>query len=140
MARRKKDVATTTTAVQLQPPPSPPQQLQQDVAGVEDFVERMLTSGGSVSLQECFIQAANIADYMTAVRNKSMVLGSRYVANTVKAIGSKAAQGDTEAAKLLFDYLGLRAKTSVAQVNTAVQVNIPTLRDIIEIESDAYDS
>lgn len=106
------------------------------VTDVEQFVERMMTSGGKVSLKECFIQAADIAAYVTAVRNKSMVLGSRYVAGTVKAVGDKAVQGDLEAAKLLFDYLGLRVKTPVAQVNTAIQVNVPTLKDIIEVDPD----
>lgn len=122
MSQRQKE-----KAVEVVMPPA-------DLVEVEDFVEQMMSSGRRVSLQECFRQASDIAAYMTAVRNKSMVLGSRYVANTVKAVGTMATEGDLEAARLLFDYLGLRVKTPIAQVNTAIQVNVPTLKDIIEIE------
>lgn len=103
---------------------------------VEAFVERLVACDADVSLQECFASAVDFAAYMTAVRNKSMILGSTYVPRTVRAIGAKAANGDLDAAKLLFDFLGLRVKTPVAQVNTQVNVAVPTLRDIIEIDEE----
>lgn len=103
---------------------------------VEEFAERLVHHGLDVPLAECFKAATDISAYMTAVRNKSMVLGSRYVPGTVKVLGEKACEGDIEAAKVLFDFLGLKVKTPVAQVTTAVQVNVPTLKDIIQIDEE----
>lgn len=104
--------------------------------GVEAFAERMVCADKVFSVRDCFIAATELSAYLTAVRNKSMVLGSRYVPGTVKAAGAKALEGDIEAARFLFDFLGLRAKAPVTQVNTQVQVNLPTLKDFITVDAD----
>lgn len=116
--------------------PAEPEAALPSVESVEAFAEKLMERGCEIPLRECFQAAADFAAYMTAVRNKSMVLGSRYVPGTVKTIGEKAVQGDLEAAKILFDFLGFRVKTPVAQVTTAVQVHVPTLKDIIEIDEE----
>ncbi len=118
--------------------------VEQEQEDIEVFVERLMgggldgPAGGGVNipLAEVFQQATNFVSYMSAVQNKSIVLGSRYVPSAVTAIGEKAGIGDLEAAKILFDYLGLRTEVPAAQVNTAVHVNIPTLKDVIEIDED----
>lgn len=138
MARRRRKNTHSTTVQENAPAPieevftpavpSP--------EAVEKFAERLMECELEVPLNECFQMAADFAAYMTAVRNKSMVLGSRYVPGAVKALGQKAVEGDIEAAKVLFDFLGFRVKTPVAQATTMVQVNVPTLRDIIEIDEE----
>ncbi|MBT9132767.1 MAG: hypothetical protein DDT33_01296 [Firmicutes bacterium] len=118
--------------------------VEQEQEDIEVFVERLMgggldgPAGGGVNipLAEVFQQATNFVSYMSAVQNKSIVLGSRYVPLAITAIGEKAGIGDLEAAKILFDYLGLRTEVPAAQVNTAVHVNIPTLKDVIEIDED----
>lgn len=103
---------------------------------VEAFAERLMREGLEVPLSECFQEAVDHAAYMMAVRNKSMVLGSRYLPGTVQAIGEKAREGNLEAAKLLFEFLGLKSKTPSAQLNAAIHMNVPTLRDVIEVDEE----
>lgn len=112
------------------------QQFPVELEDVEAFAERMVSADDVFSIRDCFIAATELSAYFTAIRNKSMVLGSRYVPGTVKAAGKKALNGDVEAAKFLFDFLGLRAKTPVTQVNTQVQVNLPKLKDFITVDTD----
>lgn len=109
---------------------------QGDQHALVTFVERLVMDSDSISLPECFAAAADMTAYLTAVRNKSMIAGSRHVPKTVQTIGVKAAEGDLEAAKLLFDFLGLRVKAPVAQINTQVNIQTPTLRDVITIDSE----
>lgn len=103
---------------------------------VEEFAERMVSADEVFSIRDCFIAATELSAYLTAVRNKSMILGSRYVPGAVKAAGAKALGGDIEAARFLFDFLGLRTKVPVTQVNTQVQVNLPKLKDFITVDTD----
>lgn len=98
------------------------------------FAERLILEGANISLAECFAAAADLSAYLTAIRNKSMVLGSRYVPKAVQTLGLKAVEGDLDATKLLFDYLGLRVKTPIAQINTQVNIQTPVLRDVITID------
>ena len=110
-----------------------------EIAVCEDvtaFAERMVSADEVFNIRDCFVAAHELSAYLTAVRNKSMVLGSRYVPGTVKAAGAKALGGDIDAARFLFDFLGLRAKDPVTQVNTQVQVNLPKLKDFITVDSD----
>ena len=127
MGRKKKE----TTAIALGR-----ENVLPDSERVDAFAERLVNSGGSVDLRECFAHATDLVAYMTAVRNKTMVQASRYVPAAVTNIGRKAAEGDLDAAKLLFDYLGLRVKQPLAQVATQVQINVPTLRDIIDVTEE----
>jgi len=106
---------------------------------IVSFAETLVLNLGKVPLQTCFAAAADVGAYLTAVRNKTVVQASRYLPATIEAVGSKAAAGDLDAAKLLFDYLGLRVKTPLAQVNTQVNVTVPTLKDIIDIGGVASD-
>lgn len=102
------------------------------IESITEFAERLMRNAEDTpSLAECFVAATDVAAYITAVRDRGVVLGSRYVPGTIRAVGDKALSGDIEAAKFLFDFLGLRVKAPAAQVNTAVQINIPTLKDIL---------
>lgn len=126
--RKKKEQVALPALAELEP--------ELVVEDVEAFAERLVSSDGMFSLRDCFLAATELSVYLTAVRNKSMVLASRYVPGMVRAVGEKAVNGDMEAARFLSDYLGLRVKAPVTQVATQVNVNIPTLKDIIQIDED----
>ncbi len=99
---------------------------------IVEFVERMY-GDNSPTLKECFSMATDMTMYMTAIRDKSLVLGSMYVPGTINAIGKRALTGDVEAAKLLLEYMGIKVKATVVNNPTQVNViNVPTLKDIFE--------
>lgn len=103
---------------------------------IVEFAERLVLDSNAVTLQECFAAAIDVSAYMTAVRNKCIVLGSKYVPKTIKSIGQKAGEGELDSAKFLFDFLGLRVKTPMAQVNTQVNIRTPLLKDIISVDEE----
>jgi len=128
LARKKKEVPAVVAPV--------PTTASAPLDDLVTFVEKLVETGGDVDLRECFLTAVDIAAYVKAVHEKTMVQASRYVPETIRAVGDKAVKGDLDAAKLLFDYLGLRVKQPLAQVATQVNINVPTLKDIVEFGED----
>lgn len=47
------------------------------------------------------------------IRRLTIAIASRYLPPTVEVVGEKAVGGDLEAAKILFNYLGLRPQKEV---------------------------
>lgn len=136
MKKKKKTEAPPSNEALLPDVAPAGSEVVQPTQSVEAFAERLMREGLDVPLNECFQEALDHAAYMMAVRNKSMVLGSRYLPGTVQAIGEKAREGNLEAAKLLFEFLGLKTKAPSTQLNAEFHMNVPTLRDVIEVDEE----
>lgn len=137
MAKRKTSVEKLTqTSVPASMSVMLPADVQDNSQALIAFAERLVTNSNSISLQECFAAAVDLPAYLTAVRNKSIIAGSKYVPKTVQVLGELATKGDLEAAKFLFDFLGLKSKAPAAQINTQVNIQTPTLRDLITIDAE----
>lgn len=115
-------------------PPAP--QEPAPCVDVVQFVERLMQAPDEVELRDCFRAAVDTGAYLAAVREKAAVLGSSYIPRAVRAVGEKAAKGDTAAARLLFELVGIKDKVPVAQVTAELNINVPRLRDIITIDEE----
>lgn len=129
MAKKKK-VEETLPAV-----------VEQTPTDIVEFAEYLMgKSHKEIDLKECFMAATDTAAYMMAIKEKGLVLGSRYVSDTIMSIGQRAATGHVEAAKFLFNFLGLTGvKKPITIINNENSVNV-TLKDIIgDDEGDIID-
>jgi len=100
---------------------------------VTRFVEQLVASTDVMDLNECFRSAVDTASYLSAIRSKTMVQASRYVPGIIRTFGEKAASGDMESARMILDYVGFAEKDVPAQINTQVNVSIPTLKDVLTV-------
>lgn len=90
-------------------------------------------------LGEVFSLALQFEEYTRIFRERTVVQATRHVPRAVEEMGRRAAQGDVAAARLLFDVAGLTGhggrRDGAAAVLTQVNVNVPKLKDVIDIES-----
>lgn len=104
---------------------------------VEATVQSAETGAPSPDLYSCLRAAVDVSEWMRHVKEKTTVQSSLYVPKALKALGDKAAEGDVNAARLLFDYLNLMPKKG-AGVTVATQINISP-QELEEIKREIGD-
>jgi len=81
-------------------------------------------------------------DFLRVFKERVAVSALTYVPAAVHAMGKLAAQGDVPAARVLFTLAGMDTNSksgSTSNVLTQVNVNVPTLKDMVVDASDSTD-
>lgn len=107
---------------------------------VDVFVEKLFKEPKDVSLQECFMAAAEAEEYLRIVRTKLAVKVTYDLPEVVDKVIEKAKSGNLEAARLLFDITGATKRLGTT-VNVATQINLsPQEQQLLEKDfGDAVD-
>lgn len=106
---------------------------------IEKFVERLFAEPKDVSLQECFMAAAEAEEYLRVVRNKMAVKVTKDLPEVIDKVTEKAKKGSLDAARILLDVASVTKRTGPV-VNVATQVNLtPKERESLLKDLDADD-
>jgi len=105
---------------------------------VVDFVDALLA--GEAGAKDALIAAVDTERYMRVFQERARVKATPYAAKAIEAVGEKAASGDVDAARLIFNITGLFA--AKGGINILNQINMtPQERQAIEadLKEDAID-
>lgn len=87
--------------------------------------------------KRAFEASLSYENYIRIFKERMVVGASTYVPGAINAVGRSAIAGDIKAAKLLFTIVDLPTKEKSPQVVTNVQVNIPTIKELLSQVTDS---
>lgn len=111
--------------------------LPSNLEDIEAFVERLFVQPKEVSLQDCFMAAAEAEEYLRLVRTKLAVKVTRDLPEVIDKVTEKAKKGSLEAARILLDVADTTKRTGPV-VNVATQVNLSP-QELQELREDVGD-
>ncbi len=89
-------------------------------------------------INSCMRAAVDVAEWMRIVRDKAVVQGSTYVPAVIKKQAKKAVEGDSNAARLLLEFLDMMPKKTGGGVTVPIQINLSP-QELEEIKSEVID-
>jgi hypothetical protein len=121
-----------------------PAKVMPDSPDVVEFVNKLFQDSvvNGVSVRDCFISAVTAEEFLRLYHDRLAVQASLHLPAVIDTMGKLAAQGDTDAAKILLDIAGISGKGAKSVQNNAIQVNITPqeqavlerdFRDVIDI-------
>lgn len=105
---------------------------------IDDIIMQLIQAGlpGEAEMRGALRAAIDAEEYMRVYKQRMTVSATTYGPRALKALGAKAAAGDVPAIKVLFEVIGLTGKQPYGpNVMTQVNVNVPTLKDLLEKEA-----
>jgi len=105
---------------------------------IEAFVEKLFTEPKEVSLQDCFMAAAEAEEYLRLMRTKLAVKVTRDLPEVIDKVTEKAKKGSLDAARILLDITDTAKRTGPV-VNVATQVNLSS-QELQELRGDFDDA